>query len=200
MASRRSGVNLEAAVRHYAGHEAAKELERLEELGACEAMVYVIGGHETEETRLCDQYTGVLEKLEKQLIERLTNGELIGSGYFSNQAVERTDVPADLWLFLEVDSDNSKAKGEGFTISAIMVRQDPATERVVSSAKAGKDCRAWLQAEVKRLGSPPRKDDMFQKAKELFGDQLSRREFDRAWRDVTPPDWQKKGRRKKTEQ
>ena len=80
-----------------------------------------------------------------------------------------------------------------------VLREDKATKNVVSSAKAGRDCRAWLQAEVKRLDSPPLKADMLKKAKGLYGDRLAVREFNRAWSDIAPLDWKKRGRRKQTE-
>lgn len=201
MASRHSGVSLEAAVRHYADHEAVKELERLENLGAFEpVMIYTLGAPRTNKERLCDEYSSLLAKLEERLVERMTNGELVGSGHFSSQPLERTDVDAELWPFLEVYSDKSKAKGEGFTISAIMVREDKATKSVVSSVKAGRDCRAWLQAEVERLESTPLKAAMLKKAKEILGDRLAVREFNRAWSDIAPLAWKKGGRRKQTDQ
>ena len=201
MPSGKNEISLKAAVRHFADHACREELERLEGLGAFVGpQAWILEAPETENQRLCRQYGSLLKDLEKQLVERLSSGELIGSGYFSNQPPKRTPVSADLWQFLDVDFGGSKASETGFTISGIMVREDRATRRVASTVKGEKDCKAWLLAEIEQCDTPPLKTKMRKTALKLFGPKLSGRGFDRIWDEVAPASWKKKGRRKETKQ
>ncbi len=76
----------------------------------------------------------------------------------------------------------------------LAVADDETYTRVTPTIRAETEARRYLKEQV-RLGSWRPKSDHFEKARVICGDGLSRRAFERAWRDVAPDDWRAQGRR-----
>ena len=74
---------------------------------------------------------------------------------------------------------------------------DPKSSRT-STVAAETQARRYLKKQVQDNNWQP-KDYHFEQAKEQIGEQLSKRAFLRAWDDIAPEEWRKKGRRRRSD-
>ena len=66
--------------------------------------------------------------------------------------------------------------------------------QVAATARAETECRKWLARQIRTSPKTKSKDNYYIEAKDAVGEGLSRRAFDRAWKEVASVDWKKAGR------
>ena len=80
--------------------------------------------------------------------------------------------------------------------SRAVAPQSPSGILTTAAAKAEQECEAWIKAVKERKERPTNKETAFEAARNVVGDNLSQKAFDRAWAKGAPTEWKEPGRRK----
>jgi hypothetical protein len=151
------------------------------------------------------QHQRVLQQLSTALLAKLQSGELVAEGFASTAPIDapRRRVPADRWSDLKLDVINSRADGEGFQISKLLVTR-PGQRHRESNLPAARVreavLRDWYKSRYNQLveaGATSTGEEDFQAAKEKFGAKISRERVREVRKDFVPDDWMKQGRKRK---
>lgn len=157
--------------------------------------IWVIGSPPTPRQLKVSEYRRLRDQLQESLLKQLKHGEWESTGFDSRRPLNEppVEIPRDAWEFLELDFQNSQAKGNGFTIDGIRVRRIDGSERSV--VKAEKRCEVWLREQAVAGRTVVKKRELMAEAQERFPD-LSVRGFLRAWTTAAPEHWKSPGRKK----
>ena len=81
--------------------------------------------------------------------------------------------------------------------AALAREKKPETAKTafVGTVKAETDCRKWIEQKAAAGETPANSSALYSEARERFGNNLSRRAFDRAWAAAAPEEWKKPGRK-----
>jgi hypothetical protein len=179
--------------------------EELRSLEPYDFPVFFVGGPETEYDRLLSRCRRLKERLQRELLAKLTAGSLQASGLVwpIGLNARRRTIPAARWHTLEPDFAASEATGGGLRIIDIRVQaSQPAHTRSSHPSRADKhvprehasvarlrsDLRRWLQREARARGMSWQKKHYCSAARTRFGDRVTNNLFNEVWRSADLPE------------
>jgi hypothetical protein len=196
-------VPLSEALQHFSDPSDRKELRALE---VYDAPIFILDGPETERDRLRSRYLQLRERLEADLVAKLTAGSLQATGFECPVGLddERRLIRAEWWETLEPIFAASEAKGVGgMHVVDIRVqtskpartrsaRRIPADVHVPSEhtllARLRTDVRRWLLQEARARGTSWQKKHYRSEARTRFGDRATDNLFNEVWRLADLPE------------
>jgi hypothetical protein len=195
-------VPLSQAPERFSDQDDCQELCSLQ---SYEVSFFVLGAPETEYQRRHWRYHQLKERLEMQLLARLTAGSLQATGLVCpvDLYAERRLIPAARWQTLEPDFRASEAKGPGgLQIIDIQIEESqlaPLRSSHPSSvgqhvprehaplARLRADLRRWLEREARIRGRSWQKKHYCDAARTQFGDRVTNNLFNEVWRSAVLP-------------
>ena len=189
-------MSLYEALREYSDPDMWQEYERLKSRDV-KSTVLALGEPPSPEERERWWFQHLETALTEAFKAKLEAGELIATGFDNKVPVDAgpQQIPQEAWSILECDFENSSAAGDGVSILGIRVHSAKATIHAGSSIRAETACREWLIGKAAAGKKTKSKDALFEEARSLLPT-LTRRAFDRAWAQATPPQWRLRGRPK----
>jgi hypothetical protein len=196
-------VPLSEALQHFSDPNDWKELVSLQRYAMT---IIVLGGPETEDERRHWRYHRLKERLQADLLAKLSAGSLQATGFECPVGLddERRLIRAECWKKLEPDFEASEAKGAGgLHVVDIRVqtsksartrspRRIPADAHVLSEhtflARLRTDVRRWLQQEARARGTSWQKKHYRSAARTRFGDRVTDNLFNEVWRAADLPE------------
>ena len=196
-------VPLSEALQHFSDPSDRKELRALE---VYDAPIFILDGPETERDRLRSRYLQLRERLEADLVAKLTAGSLQATGFECPVGLddERRLIRAEWWETLEPNFAASEAKGVGgMHVVDIRVqtskpvrtrspRQIPPDAHVLSEhallVRLRTEVRSWLQQEARARGTRWQKKHYCSAARSRFGDRVTDNLFNDVWRSADLPE------------
>ena len=185
------------------GFSDPSDWQEFNSLGFCEYQMLFLGAPETESDRRDWRARRLKERLEAELLAKLTAGSLQASGLVwpIGLNAKRQTIPAARWHMLTPDFATSEATGGGLRIVDIRVQEaQPARSRSPSRrgadeprehrslAKLRTELRRWLQREAQSRGMSWQKKHYCSAARTRFGDRLTNNLFNEVWRSADLPE------------
>ena len=186
-----NGLVLLEALKESSDKKKWDELQSLGGLLDFAMMSYTGGPYDVRHERRAELDT----ELNDEFKRKLRTGELTATGCDSRSPLDRREIPRELWQFLETDFMRGRAQGDGFVITAILVKACPSLARAEGTIRVTRDCRSWLQEKAETLTQIPKKQELYEQAKKDLGNSLSWREFSRLWGELAPASWKAPGRK-----
>jgi len=196
-------VPLSEALQHFSEETDWEELVSLKDYAT---FITVLGRPETEQERKHWRYRRLKERLEADLVAKLTAGSLQATGFECPVGLddERRLIRAEWWERLKPDFAASEAKGAG-GLHVVDVRvqesqpartcyshRSAADERMPSEhallATLRTDVRRWLQQEARVRGTSWQKKHYCSTARARFGDRVTDNLFNEIWRSADLPE------------
>jgi hypothetical protein len=192
-------VPLSEALQHFSDPNDWKELVSLQRYAMT---IIVLGGPETEDERRHWRYHRLKERLQADLLAKLSAGSLQATGFECPVGLddERRLIRAEWWDKLKPDFAASEANGAGgLHVVDIRVQESPArapsgfAEEYVSGghgflAKLRTELRRWLQREARARGTSWQKKHYCSAARTRFGDRVTDNLFSEVWRSADLPE------------
>ena len=190
---RRKGVPLSEALEKYSPPNLLEDFERYRERGErLELLQEWHGGPITIPSKHYDAFVEAKRNLVTAFLEQLQTGQLVATGHHKDQPLTAAPsrIPAELWLSLIPNFNDSSASGGGFEIAGILI-----TSAQPRRVRAKKSCKKWFLRKVAAGVRPVSWKAMFKEAQAECGEGLSERAFKEIKDAHAPSQWKKPGRR-----
>ena len=196
-------VPLSEALQHFTDPSDREELRALE---IYDAPIVILGRPETERDRLRSRYRQLKERLEADIVAKLTAGSLQATGLECPVGLddERRPIRAEWWERLKPDFAASEAQGAGglHVVDVRVQESQPARTRYSHRSAADEhmpsehallatlraDVRRWLQQEARARGTSWQKKHYCSAARSRFGDRVTDNLFNEIWRSADLPE------------
>jgi hypothetical protein len=133
----------------------------------------------TSDTKLSQRRAKLRENLVSNFRGQLVSGKLVATG-FSSFAAGRVTIPPERWHELRPDFVNDRAKGGSMEFTGIRIAE--AAESPIPSPDLLSGCAEWMKKRGQEGES--RKKVLQRRAMELFGEGLTTRLFDAAYKQT----------------